>query len=213
MNLSINFQSVVAIGSFNPSILSPKFLAENKIFMPVEAPVGRRTPVITEVKIGNVQFLMELEKFQIVETEISNFENVHLLDILIKYLDILKYTPLIAAGLNFNYIITDIDLNKLCTGLKTGAKIKSNLGLDINEITVESKIIGGKFKCKALSTISSFKNGIKNAARIEFSDDRLLINNNFEISGLQNDRNRISILRQNYKGIIKENDKLIRKMK
>ena len=73
MNVKNNFLSIIGLGNFNPSILTPKFLSEVCEFEFKEKPKGKITPVVTNIKYGNLQFIVELEKLQILERDVSNF--------------------------------------------------------------------------------------------------------------------------------------------
>ena len=64
MKIQLNFKSVVVIGAFNPSILTPAFLKECCEFNTTHEPTGRTTPVASEISYGNTKFLLELSKFQ-----------------------------------------------------------------------------------------------------------------------------------------------------
>lgn len=60
MKIKPNFHSVVILGGFNPSILTPTFLKQFCDFKTEQNPTGHTTAVMTEIKYGNLLFQMEL---------------------------------------------------------------------------------------------------------------------------------------------------------
>ncbi len=71
MEIKANYHSVIAIGGFNPAILTPDFLREYCSFQSDHEPTGLTTPVTTKLKYGNIEFVMELNRFQIKLEEIE----------------------------------------------------------------------------------------------------------------------------------------------
>ena len=102
-----NFVSVVALGSQNPQILNEDFLKVNKI-IPSEQSIFEKktnfisTPILTTIAFGSVEIIVEERRFQIRHTNLPSWTETPIFDIVIKYYDVLKFTPVETAGFNFN---------------------------------------------------------------------------------------------------------------
>jgi len=116
-NLKKNFLSFVALGGQNPQILNLDFLKTNDI-IPVNAPPFEELlkqekplkkfvsfPGLANLVLGNIEFVIDESRFQVRETEISQWAETKLIDIVKKYFEILPYTPLKVVGINFNSTI------------------------------------------------------------------------------------------------------------
>jgi len=113
-----NFISLVAIGGLNPQILNVDFLKGNKIVPTDEPPFDKlfqqekpftsfiSTPIVSDLVLENIQFIVEVGRFQIRDMAISEWTETRVLDIAIKYFEVLPYTPLKIVGVNLNATIT-----------------------------------------------------------------------------------------------------------
>jgi hypothetical protein len=97
-----NFISIITLGNFNPAILTPKFLSEKCGFKNENKLKEETSPVVSSIDFDKISFLMDLERFQIVEKEISNFNETISIKLMNKYLDTLSFTPVYVMGLNLN---------------------------------------------------------------------------------------------------------------
>ena len=202
INLEIknNFVSIVTLGHFNPAILNKDFLEENNILKFEKDPKITLTPIVCTVDYKNLKIIVDLERFQIVENNILNFESNLILDFVYSYLDVLKYTPINTMGINFNFIITVGDLNKI---------YNSEIWKKISE----------SFKVKSciFSVTKLIENDVETIKRINFGFDLLdfkslniliesieenssVVNFNFEIKNITKD-NRF-YLKDNFKKIL-----------
>lgn len=209
MKIKNNYKSVVAIGGFNPSILTPGFLHQYCSFKSDYKPDGRTTPVLSEIKFGNIHFLMELNKFQILLQPIDNFEKDYPLSIILSYLNILEYTPLLILGVNFNYSISEIDKSSLRAALKDPFQL--NKVFDITPTFVLFKAIKPNsqgLELNELTFVHDFTPDIKNRVQITFSESFITINDNYEVAGLDADRQRTKIIADNYSKCFEHNIKL-----
>ena len=116
--LSKNFISFVALGGQNPQILNLDFLKAENI-LPVneepfvsllaqEKPMKKfvSVPGLTNLVVGNVEFIVDEQRFQVRETGISQWTDAKVLDIAKRYFEVLPYTPLKLVGVNLNSTIT-----------------------------------------------------------------------------------------------------------
>lgn len=202
INLEIknNFISIVTLGHFNPAILNKDFLEENNILKFEEDPKITLTPIVCTVDYKNLKIIVDLERFQVVENNIQDFESNLILNFVYNYLDVLKYTPINIMGINFNFIINVGDLNKIYN----------------SEIC---KKINGLFKAKSciFSVTKLIENDVETIKRINFSFDLLdskslnilienieknssVVNFNFEINNITKDSR--FYLKDNFKEIL-----------
>jgi len=104
MKIDYNFITLVALGSFNPAIVSPDFL--NTV---CELNLGKPDdqsppdiPVIRHLQFQNLKFTVEMNRLQIMETGIEDIAKTRGLSIFNVYYEKLSYTPLKAVGVNIN---------------------------------------------------------------------------------------------------------------
>jgi hypothetical protein len=104
MKTKNNFISIITLGNFNPAILTPSFLSEHCGYKAISnsKPKGQTSPVASVIDFENITFLVELEKFQIMEKNLSNFKDNTIIDLALNYLQKLRFTPLFVMGINFN---------------------------------------------------------------------------------------------------------------
>lgn len=116
-NLRKNFISFVALGGQNPQILNLDFLKTNDI-IPVNAPPFEELlkqekpmkkfvsfPGLANLVLGNIEFVIDEGRFQVRETEISQWAETKIIHIAKNYFKVLPYTPLRLVGFNFNLTI------------------------------------------------------------------------------------------------------------
>ena len=104
MKISYNFISLVAIGNFNPAILSPDFL-NDKCGLNLGEPSPEAQPpipVFRHWEFQNLHFNLTLDRFEIKEVGVEDISKTDVLGIFKVYYDKLPYTPLKAVGVNIN---------------------------------------------------------------------------------------------------------------
>lgn len=209
MKITRNYSSVVTVGGFNPSIFTRDFLInECKIKLGASGE-ARVTPVLSDIKSGNTEFLMELNRFQILVRNVSDFRNQFPLETMLCYLEVLKYTPLSLLGINFNYTLFECNYTELLkkmgnvldagdafqvepTGVTLSAKKDQGSELMINEVTISHE------------TDKMFRNSI----RFTFSPNNITVNDNYELNGLEKDRGKIKKVIDYFPTLVKANDTL-----
>ena len=104
MRIDYNFITLVALGSFNPAIVSPHFLntvCELNLGEPVDQSPPD-IPVIRHLQFQNLKFTVEMNRLEIMEPGIENITETRVLSIFNVYHKKLPYTPLKAVGVNIN---------------------------------------------------------------------------------------------------------------
>ncbi len=114
------FFSIIFTGRQNPQILNHDFLIDNKVLPENEEPFKTllsgenskpftdyiSTPIITSLKYGPISIIVEENRFQIMDTRFENPLSSPIINITKKYFgDILRFTPFVLGGFNFNGII------------------------------------------------------------------------------------------------------------
>lgn len=112
------FFSIILIGRQNPQILNHDFLLKNNIIpfdkspfkdivskQPEEKPFNDflSTPLLTKLTYKNINIIIEESRYQI--TDISNIPPADSPIVIFtkNYFSVLKYTPFVLGGFNFNY--------------------------------------------------------------------------------------------------------------
>ncbi len=213
MSTSFNFKSIVVIGSFNPTILTPDFLLGCCEFKSDHKPVGRTTPVASEIVYGSTHFLVELGKFQITESHPGSFEDTFPNETAVRYLDTLRYTPLQLAGLNFNTSLAVQSLPRVREVIGDIWSIGEKLDIDILNATVIARRPNGHGLIATEATLVHMLDAdLKNQIRVITEDEKVVVNNNFEIGHLEEDRDRLKILFDKYSDIVRYNTELLKKI-
>ena len=212
MKVKNNYASVICLGSFNPSILTPQFLTEVCKFNFAEKPLVQIIPVISNVKFGNVNFIAELEKFQVMEMEIANFKDSKVIGYFERYLEILSYTPVFVCGINLNFSISEYAaetfLEKVCDKNKLfGILGTKEAMLDKKEVMRAEKT-SNDWLCYNL-TYPAKDNAV---SRLHFqkSGDAVTVNFNYEVRELEKEKSRIKNVGKNFEFLISENERLVK---
>lgn len=205
MEIKNNFMSIVTLGNFNPAILDKDFLEENNIIKFDEDPKITLTPIVCTIDYKNLKIIVDLERFQVVENKIQDFESNFILDFVYNYLDVLKYTPINIMGLNFNFIINVGDLNKIynseiCKKINESFKAKSCI------FGVTKLIEDGKETIKRINfgfDLLDFKT--LNILIENIEENSSIVNFNFEIKNITKDSK--FYLKDNFKEILNFHNK------
>ena len=121
MKIKNNFVSVVTIGNFNPAILTQGFLEKDCDFRFEGNPTRvEKTPVVSRIKYSRLDFVVDLERLQIVEYGVANPEDSDVANYVRVYLTKLPYTPVFVCGVNINVDISGLDEKSLVKLLTEG---------------------------------------------------------------------------------------------
>jgi len=181
MKIHNNYVSIVVLGNFNPSILTPNFMINYCDFPKgIELKRGDTTVVVSSLDYGDIAFIAELERFQAIERNIEDTRNIRILKYLINYFEILKYTPINILGVNFNTTIEKVKQAVFNT-LDKSDKIKDFF--DIEELNYSKTINLGVASTTNLSWKLTYNtaDGYKTRTVINLKNNNLIINKNFEI--------------------------------
>jgi len=132
---------------------------------------------------------MELEKFQIMEKNPSDFSSTSIVKLMLNYLEVLAFTPVYVVGLNFN-IDLETDPAKAIDKLNNKELILEVF--DAREIVYDSKIIFSKASLNYISWDIIKKEDLIKRMTINFNKDIFKINYNIEKRDVESDRSKIN---------------------
>ena len=209
MKKSNNFISIIALGNFNPSILKPSFLSEKCGFKTESTGKGQITPVVSQINYGNVSFLMNLEKFQIMEKKPGDFGKTEIVGLMNKYFDVLQHTPVHTMGLNLNVNIE--------SGPNTPIENLNNKSylleiLNAKELSYTSCIKYSKERTLDLSWELKIEEIPKRSIVILMEENAFAINYNVELRKIDSDRDKMYFINKNFDKISKEFQQFLKKI-
>jgi len=210
MKILYNYLSLVALGSFNPAILTLDFL--NNVCKldlgdltgqsPSEIPVHRR------LDFNRLHFIVDIERFQIREEGIDEkeFRESKQLEYFDAYYQKLPYTPLKAIGMNINVNleIEKIDAENLFNKTqtpKTYLDFFSVSEIEVEEISLHTnteKVWKGSNYCiKKQNDLTRRINSTRN-------ENSVILNYNAEAGNLRKDLAQYDLLINRYSQICDE---------
>ncbi|MBP8745486.1 MAG: hypothetical protein KBH86_10220 [Syntrophorhabdus sp.] len=202
MKIKNNFISIITLGNFNPSIINPEFLANQKIM--TEQISGQVTPVMSVLESDNITLITELERFQIIHREVGCFEETPIVEIASKLFDILKYTPVTKQGLNFNVTIEDFSGSEnlkrifgnprnLTNYLDQSSEYIFQINTVVNDDVERTTIINCGYKFEDVVYIS-----IKLQKK---EDDNISINYNYEVRDIDKIRDNVHFVKNAFQKV------------
>ncbi|MDI6687093.1 MAG: hypothetical protein QME06_02610 [Desulfobacterales bacterium] len=209
MKIEYNFITLVALGSFNPAIVSPDFLntvCELKLGEPDDQSPPD-IPVIRHLKFHNLKFTVEMNRLQIMETEIENITETRVLSIFNVYYEKLPYTPLKAVGVNINCdLIAEME-----TKTEALKKKVSNPGTYLDFFkTTKINVIESSSQTKTDKTWMSSNYNIENvhgltrSVNVTQKKDSLTLNYNYEAGAVDKHKSNLSLLLDGYEEFCRE---------
>ena len=215
MDYKRNFVSILTLGSFNPAILTPSFLEKQKIWPSDKKPIGKTTPVVSELKYGKVSFFTELERFQIMQASPMRFEDTPIIQAAYKYINKLRFTPLSLQGVNFNLNISEY---KTVSGLQKIfdnplAEIKNYIKSNAEYfLDTKSKVNGNVEETTLVNCKYYVDNQISVSINLRQNNTELILNYNYEVEGLDVNRERIDIIKKSYHSICDDFESFLKKL-
>jgi hypothetical protein len=207
-----NFISVVSLGCFNPAILTPQFLKEKCGFEAQEKPKGRTTPVAAAINYGSISFVLDLERFVINHSDVSDFLDSTIVPVMIKYLAVLQYTPVEAIGVNLNYDVTELEVADVRKRLHEGDLELFQL-LEFSEATTtykDHRKSDGARELIEFDIAGRIDQNTVERLNILIKNSSLQVNYNHEIRNLEQNRDLIKRIEQDWCLLVGD-DKLLRK--
>jgi len=213
MDIKNDFLSVVCLGNFNPAILDSKFLVDNNIFKEGSRPISQdKTPIFTKIGYKDFEFMLELNRFQIVERNLLDFLNNRCLKIMEDYLKLLKYTPISIYGINLNSYVFPNDINKVIQNIDDKYLIYKIL--NIEEFTLEKVVKNHCDKTDFLRCNIIFENIKKDSLiriNIKKNGGNFIINYNFELKRI-NSIEELKIISESFSEINSNYINIIKKL-
>jgi len=203
MKIDYNFITLVALGSFNPAIISPNFL-NTECELNLGEPDDQSPPdipVIRHLKFQNLKFTVEMNRLQIMETEIENIAETRALSIFNVYYEKLPYTPLKAVGVNINCdLLAEMETK---TDALTKKISNPNTYLDFfdtDKINVIERSLQTKTDKTWMSSNYNIENirGLTRSINVTQKKDFLNLNYNYEAGAVDKHKSNLSLLLDGY---------------
>ncbi|MBU4289192.1 MAG: hypothetical protein KKI12_13590, partial [Proteobacteria bacterium] len=185
MKIEYNFITLVALGSFNPAIVSPDFLntvCELNLGKPVDQSPPD-IPVIRHLQFQNLKFTVEMNRLQIMETGIEDITKAMVLSIFNVYYAKLPYTPLKAVGVNINCdLLAEMETKTDALTKKVSNPTTYLDFFDTNKINVIESSLQTKADKTWMSSNYNIENvhGLTRSINVTQKKDFLNINYNYE---------------------------------
>ncbi|MEA1899978.1 MAG: hypothetical protein U9N47_04305 [Thermodesulfobacteriota bacterium] len=203
MKVDYNFITLVALGSFNPAIVSPDFL--NTV---CELNLGKPDdqsppdiPVIRHLEFQNLEFTVEMNRLQIMEKGIENITETRVLSIFNVYHEKLPYTPLKAVGVNINCDLfaemgTETDaLAKKISDANTYLEFFGSNKINVTESSLQTKT--DKTWMSSNYHIENVR-GLTRSINVTQKKDFLNLNYNYEAGVVDKHKSNLSLLLDGY---------------
>jgi hypothetical protein len=107
MNIEAETASIVMLGSFNPSIFQPSWLASKGLITDVDASqaiVEIIAPQVSSTRSAGIRLMVLPERFHAQCDE--SIDQVRMRDLVVGVFSVLAETPVTRLGLNWNYVVT-----------------------------------------------------------------------------------------------------------
>lgn len=196
-----NFISIIALGNFNPAILTPSFLVEKCGFKVDGKPKGQTNPVVSSLEFDNITFLMELEKFQILEKNPSSFAESNIIKLMRNYLEVLSFTPVYVMGVNFNL---DFEVAPKDVIERLVDKQKLLEIFNTEELLYNTKQVISKESTNFVSWDMTKKSTPIFRLTVKHKDGIFCANYNVEMRDIEADRKKMNYIDDNFSVIISE---------
>lgn len=215
MTITNNFVSVVTLGSFNPAILTPEFVKKQSIYQFEVPPEGETSPVISQLTFGNVRLLVELERLQVLEKDPDDFTTAKALSITTAYLNVLKHTPVLIQGINFNVTISNYAESQALACIFSDPVREIVKHLDTSDeyrIDVQTYLSNNIPTTHSVTCKYFVEKGVSMAVNLKRSDSSVLLNFNYEVRDIDKDTNRNGLIAERYQAICDRFAQLLRSL-
>lgn len=213
MEMQNEYINLVVLGSFNPAILTHDFLIQECGLDIAGEPSAQipNMPVVATVEYDSLSFFADLGRLQITEKNCSDPKSSRIPSYLKTYLEKLPHTPLTKCGANFSYSLS-VDTSKLeslAHWLKEDRQ-KFCETLQLEEVDLDVSFVVNK----GTEAIKSWVVGTKvreydaytkmRVATLSRSDANTTIDFNYEITGLDADKDLLRGVTVDYPKVVDE---------
>ncbi len=205
MKISYNFISLVAIGNFNPAIVSPHFLnnvcqlnlGEHKDLVPANVPVLRG------LQFGSLSLIIELERLQFKESEIRDVHQTRVINIFYEFFNKLPFTPLKTVGVNINLNIeTELYIEQKIKKYDDIIAFFKSDRLETEER--HSRSVGEALWLNTRFRIPNVESSTRLIDVARVAEDNFVLNYNYQVENLAQEPSRIDLISSKYDSFCKE---------
>ncbi len=170
---------------------------EGKFVTPPDLPFPREI----SFKEGNLNFLIDLDRLQIRENNLVKLESCSSSEYTKLYFDKLPHTPVFTAGVNFNFTAEleekeKIEFYKILNkekGIYQRFSIEDFILKTSRKYTKDKQVIN-----QIWELVIAVETNCSSTIRIAEKEDVFVINNNFQVSDLQNRKEKIKLITEGY---------------
>lgn len=204
MKKNYNFISLVALGHFNPSIMTPDFLnktCELNLGMPTDQSPDH-FPVLRMFQFDNLKINLELDRFQIQDIREKDIDKTKIIDVFKSFYNKLPYTPINTVGINVNGKISfekDDNIKILTEKAISYEAYRQFYKTNKIIVTDEFFISDNKKEWIKFSVKIEDPDGLTKAIQAVRERDGINFNFNYEADKLISKPDKLNILLDNYK--------------
>jgi len=203
MKITYNFVSLIALGNFNPAIVTPDFLNKD-----CELHLGEPTdqsppsiPVHRRLQFQNLRFTIDMDRLEIMETAIENISETEIVGNFDSYYKKLPYTPLSAVGVNINCdLIAEMETTTEVLLEKISSSETYLDFLEVKEIDVTERSLQTRTHKTWTSSNYRIENvrGLSRLINISKRKDSFNLNYNYEAGNLDQNESGLDLLLDGY---------------
>jgi len=198
-----NFVSLIALGYFNPAIVTQDFL-NTTCGLNLGEPTDQSPPFIPVSRLFNFNNLsidLTTDRLQIREIIDRDINQTRVLDIFRSLYNILPYTPINILGININGTISfeeSDDSDGIMDKVKSYETYKQFYNVDVIDVVEDSRVVNNNKNW--LNTAVKFKapNGITHYIRANMENKGIKFNFNYEVDKLDQDKSKLDLLLDSY---------------
>ena len=156
------------------------------------------------MRYGKIAFFTELERFQVKHDSPDDFRETPIVKATHRYLSKLKFTPILVQGINFNVKIIQAQkipaIQKVFHESINGIKSYIPKGVEYL-IDTKSMVKGDSQETILINCKYYVSSGVSVSINLKKIDDGLILNYNYEVEGLNKNREMVNNIKENYSHI------------
>jgi hypothetical protein len=195
--------SLIALGNFNPAIVTPDFLTKT-----CELELGKPTdqsspfiPVHRSLQFKNLKITLDIDRFQLQEIMDKDIDKTRVLEIFNVFYEKLPYTPIHTVGINVNggiYFEENDNIKEITKKITSFETYKQFYKVDLINVTEGYQVSNREKKWLHMSVRTDDPSGIVKAFQAKSEKDGATLNFNYEINNLSTSNSKLSLLSNSY---------------
>lgn len=215
MKVSYNFVSLVAIGNFNPAILSLGFLTNicelNLGDLIEQSPP--EVPIHRYLQFQHFRVTVDMDRLVAMETGVQDITKTRTLEVFDAYYRNLPHTPLVAVGVNINCNLfpeTDAEAAVLGRRINEPKTYLDFFSIKEIDVTEKSKIKETDKSWKGSRYRAENVRGLTRIIDLVQKKNSIQLNYNYEAGNLRQNDSNLKLLKEGYEEFCSEFFRFIR---